>query len=210
MDYWLCVSVCMCVYVFSRVQMFNVQMLRASLSEISGYFTSMYGPNGNISSSLLIVYNTVPCSAPLRTRLNISEWNCLAVHWMGALWVMSAGPNEDYQGMAYHPALRHAQDVSAVSQSPLSERTQRVEHWRCSRMPIVLASDDMQALAVEAVDTAHHCASLQQSTSMPRTNVSMWNTLLFGMFSFPMPERVGGRPRCLTMSSTSSALVSYS
>ena len=154
MDYWLCVSVCLCVSTFSR-ERHNVLMLRASLSEISGYFTSMYGPNGNISSSLLIVYNTVPCSAPLRTRLNISEWNCLAVHWMGALWVMSAGPNEDYQGMAYHPALRHAQDVSAVSQSPLSERTQRVEHWRCSRMPIVLASDDMQATAVEAVDTAH-------------------------------------------------------
>ena len=72
---------------------------------------------------------------------------------------MGAGPSEDHQGTAYHPALRHAQDVSEVSQPPLSDRTQQVEHWRCSRVPIVLASDDMQASAVEAVDTAHHCSS---------------------------------------------------
>ena len=36
MDYWLCVSVCLCVSVFSR-ERHNVQMLRASLSEKSGY-----------------------------------------------------------------------------------------------------------------------------------------------------------------------------
>ena len=36
MDYWLCVSVCLCAYVFSR-ERYNVQMLRASLSEKSGY-----------------------------------------------------------------------------------------------------------------------------------------------------------------------------
>ena len=70
---------------------------------------------------------------------------------------MGAGPSEGHQGTAYHPALRHAQDVSEVSQSPLSDRTQQVEH--CSCVPIVLASDDMQASAVEAVDTAHHCSS---------------------------------------------------
>ena len=35
MDYWLCVSVCLCVSVFSR-ERHNVQMLRASLSETSG------------------------------------------------------------------------------------------------------------------------------------------------------------------------------
>ena len=72
---------------------------------------------------------------------------------------MGAGPSEGHQGTAYHPALRHAQDVSEVSQSPLSDRMQQVEHWRCGRMPIVLASDDMQALAVEAVDIAqiNHC-----------------------------------------------------
>ena len=56
-----------------------------------------------------------------------------------------------------------------ISQSPLSDRTQQVEHWGCGCVPIVLASDDMQASAVEA-------ASLQQSMSMPRKNVSMWNT----------------------------------
>ena len=69
--------------------------------------------------------------------------------------VMSAGPSEGHQGMAYYPALRHAQDVSEVS--PLSDRTQQVVHWRCSRVPIVPASADMQASDVEAVDTAHHC-----------------------------------------------------
>ena len=35
MDYWLCVSVCLCVSVLSR-ERHNVQMLRASLSEMSG------------------------------------------------------------------------------------------------------------------------------------------------------------------------------
>ena len=146
------------------------------------------------------VYHNVPSSAPLRKRLNVLEWNYLAVHGKAALWIMGAGPSEGRQGTAYHPALGHAQDVSEVSQPPpLSDRTQQVEHWRCSRVPIVLASDDMQALAVEAVDTAHHCASLQQSTSMPRTNVSMWSTLPIGKFSVSMPETFGGRRRCLTM-----------
>ena len=37
MDYWLCVSVCLCVSVFSR-ERYNVQMLRASLSETSGVY----------------------------------------------------------------------------------------------------------------------------------------------------------------------------
>ena len=69
---------------------------------------------------------------------------------------MGTGPSEGHQGTAYHPALRHAQDVSEVSQPPLSDRTQQVEHGRCSHVPIVLASDDMQASAIEAVDTAHH------------------------------------------------------
>ena len=89
-------------------------------------------------------------------RLSILKW---AVHEKAALWVMGAGPSEGHQGKAYHPALRHAQDVSEVSQSPLSDRTQQVEHWRCGCMLIVLASDDMQASAVEAVDDTHHCSS---------------------------------------------------
>ena len=59
----------------------------------------------------------------------------------------------------YHPALKHAQDVPEISQSPLSDHTHQVEHWGCGCVPIVLASDDMQASAVEAVDTAHHCSS---------------------------------------------------
>ena len=45
---------------------------------------------------------------------------------------MGAGPSEGHQGTAYHPALRHAQDVSEVSQSPLSDRTQQVKYWRYS------------------------------------------------------------------------------
>ena len=32
---------------------------------------------------------------------------------------MGAGPSEGHQGTAYHSAIRHAQDVSEVSQSPL-------------------------------------------------------------------------------------------
>ena len=35
MDYWFCVSVCLHVYVFS-CERYNVQMLRASLSETPG------------------------------------------------------------------------------------------------------------------------------------------------------------------------------
>ena len=72
---------------------------------------------------------------------------------------MGAGPSECHHGTVYQPALRHAQDVSEVPQPPLSDRTQQVEHWRCSRVSIVLTSDDMQTSAVEAVDIAHHCSS---------------------------------------------------
>ena len=72
---------------------------------------------------------------------------------------MGSSPSEGHQGMAYHPALRHAQDVPELSQSPLSDRTQQVEQWHYGCMPIVLASDDMQASAVEAVDTVQHCSS---------------------------------------------------
>ena len=104
------------------------------------------------------IHHNVPSCAPLRECLEILEWNCLAVHGKAALWVMGAGPSEDHQGTAHHPALRHVHDVSEVSQSQLSDRTQQVEHWRCSRVPIVLASDDMQASAVEAVDTVHQCS----------------------------------------------------
>ena len=71
---------------------------------------------------------------------------------------MGAGPSEGHQGTVYHPALRYAQDMSEVSHPRLSG-TQQVQHWRCSRVPTVLASDDMQVSAVEAVDTAHHCSS---------------------------------------------------
>ena len=77
-------------------------------------------------------------------------------------------------------ALGHVQDVPEISQSPLSDRTQKVEHWGCGCVPIVLASGDMQAWAVEAVDTAHRV---------------------------PMAETVGCRPRCSTMSQTSSGLL---
>ena len=81
----------------------------------------------------------------------------MAVHEKAALWVMGAGPSEGLQGTACHPALRRARDVSEVSKSPLLDRTQQFEHLRCCCVPIVLASDDMaHALAVEAVDTAHH------------------------------------------------------
>ena len=41
MDYWFCVSVCLHVYVFSR-ERYNVQMLRASLSETPGNYYRSY------------------------------------------------------------------------------------------------------------------------------------------------------------------------
>ena len=103
---------------------------------------------------------------PLRKRLHVLEWNCLAVHEKAALCIMCDGSSEGHQGTAYHPALRHTQDVSEVSQPPQSDRTHHDEHWRGSRVLIVLASDDMQA-----------SASLQQSTSRPRTNVSTSSVL---------------------------------
>ena len=133
----------------------------------------------------------------MRKHLNVLKRHCPAVNEKAALWAMVAGPSEGHQGTPCHPALRRAQDVPEVSQSPLSDRTQQVEHWRCSCVPIVLASGGMQASDVEAVDTAHHCSSQRP---MPRTNVSMWNTLPIGKLSVSMPETVGGRPRCSTMS----------
>ena len=40
---------------------------------------------------------------------------------------MGASHSEGNQGTAYHPALRHAQDVPDISQSPRSGRTQQFE-----------------------------------------------------------------------------------
>ena len=60
-----------------------------------------------------------------------------------------------------HQCSKQRAAVSDISQSPLSDRTHKVEYWGCGCVPIVLASDDMQASAVEAVDTAHHCSSHQ-------------------------------------------------
>ena len=118
------------------------------------------------------VHHSVPSSAPLRKRLNVREWDCRAVHEKAALWVMGAIHSEGHQSTTYHPALRHAQDVPEISQSPLSDRTHQVEHWGCGCVPIVLASDDMQASAVESVDTAHHCSSQQLSCSSQYGEVS--------------------------------------
>ena len=121
------------------------------------------GPQGPMVTEVIncsyMAVDLTYCSKPLCKRLNILEGNCLclAVHEKTALWVMGASHSEGHQGTAYHPALRHAQDVPEISQSPLSDRTQQVGHWGC--VPIVLASDGMQASAVEAVDTAHHCSS---------------------------------------------------
>ena len=106
-----------------------------------------------------VYWDSVPSSAPLHKRLNVREWDCRAVHEKAALWVLGAIHSEGHQGTTYHPALRHAHDVPEISQSPLSDRTHQVEHWGCGCVPIVLASDDMQASAVESVDTAHHCSS---------------------------------------------------
>ena len=48
MDYWLCVSVCLCVSVISR-ERHNVQMLRASLSESLVSFGDL--PHSAVSSA---------------------------------------------------------------------------------------------------------------------------------------------------------------
>ena len=65
------------------------------------------------------IHHSVRCRAPQRELLNIFQWNCLVVHEKAGLWAMGAGPREGHQGKAFHPAIRHAQDVSEVSQYPL-------------------------------------------------------------------------------------------
>ena len=73
-----------------------------------------------------------------KQRVNILGWNCLAVHSEGCpLGNECLSPS----GHGVPPCSQaYALDVSEVSQSPLSDRTQQVEHCRCTRMPIVLAS----------------------------------------------------------------------
>ena len=58
------------------------------------------------------IHHGVPCSVPLRERFDALERDCLAVHEKAALRVMNASLSEGHQGTAYHPALRHAEDVS--------------------------------------------------------------------------------------------------
>ena len=70
------------------------------------------GPNGNRGKLILLLASSVPSSAPLRKRLNIREWDCLAVHEKAALWVMGASHSEGHQGTTYHPALRHEKTIS--------------------------------------------------------------------------------------------------
>ena len=127
--------------------------------------TAILGPQGPMVTEevlLLFVYGsrfTIVFHAVRRCASASMFANKIVWHEKAALWVVGANHSEDHQGTAYHPALRHAQDVPEISQYPLSDRTQQVDHWRCCCVPIVLVSDDMQASAVEAVDTAHHCSS---------------------------------------------------
>ena len=118
------------------------------------------GPNGNRGKLILLfVYGsrfTIVFQVARRCASASMSANGIE---KAALWVLGAIHSEGHQGTTYHPALRHAQDVPEISQSPLSDRTHQVEHWGCGCVPIVLASDDMQASAVESVDTAHHCSS---------------------------------------------------
>ena len=81
------------------------------------------GPQGPMATEVSVslrqsirIHHSVPCSVPL--RLDIIEWNSLAVHKKAGVWVMNA----DHQSTTYRPVLRHAPDVITHS-----------KHWRCIR-----------------------------------------------------------------------------
>ena len=60
----------------------------------------------NCSSMAVGFYHSVPGSAPPCKRLNVREWDGMAVHEKAALWVMGASHSEGNQGTSYHPDLR--------------------------------------------------------------------------------------------------------
>ena len=71
MDYWFCVSVCLHVSVFSR-ERYNVQMLRASLSETPGKVHARYTCNKVHAQYMCnIVYARYMCNkVPARYMCN--------------------------------------------------------------------------------------------------------------------------------------------
>ena len=71
----------------------------------------------------------------------------------------------------------NAQDVSDVSQSLPSDRTRQVEHWRCSRVPIVLANCRRRSMASFArkILRIPHCGSKTQ-LEMIGTNQIQFHT----------------------------------
>ena len=88
MDYWLCVSVSLCVSVFSRERC-NVQMLKASLSEKSGFVI-------NLSFKMTYSHNTM-VKTMTWLILSLSLWRCQLVCRMklaSSLWMTSARVTE--------------------------------------------------------------------------------------------------------------------
>ena len=75
---------------------------------------------------------SVPCHQSAINK-NLQAPQYFRMELSGSPWEGCPLGNGCHQGTAYHPALRHAQDVSEVSQSPLSDRTQQ-EWWSLSHV----------------------------------------------------------------------------
>ena len=63
---------------------------------------------------------------------------------------------ECHQGASHHATLGH---VAEVTEAALANRKKQVIFWGCCCDSLVLASDYVQAAAVETVHTAHHWLS---------------------------------------------------
>ena len=81
------------------------------------------------------------------------------VHKEAARRVDGAALCKCHQGVPHHPTLGHAQDMAEVTEAALANRTNHVLFWGCCRHSVVLASDYVQAAALETVHTAHHWLS---------------------------------------------------
>ena len=94
---------------------------------------------------------------PLCERLQVVEGVGRAVHEETALKVAGATLCEGHQRTSHNPTLGHAQDVSEVAQSPLTDRPQQVILRRSGSVPIVPSCYDVETAAVEAVDAVGDC-----------------------------------------------------
>ena len=103
--------------------------------------------------------------APRRCA-NATSWS-ISIAWQSikgqSIKVDGAAFCKCHQGAPHHPTLEHlghAQDMAEVTETALANRTKRVILWGCCCQSVVLASDYVQAAAVETVlHTAHHWLS---------------------------------------------------